>query len=117
MIVVALNGPAVLHRCLAALVGQAPAESGVEIMVVGDWRAYPEALAAVRGAFETVRWIDADGSTVPQRRSLGLGRARGDIVALLEDDCLVGDDWCRAVLQAHASPEPAIETPPIRREV
>jgi hypothetical protein len=108
VIVVSLNTPAVLSRCLGALTGSAPAGSRVEIVAVGDWPVEDDSFAQVRAAFRTVTWIDAPGSTVPQRRSLGIERTQGEIVALLEDDCVAADGWCRSVLRAHESPAVAI---------
>jgi hypothetical protein len=41
-------------------------------------------------------------------RAVGLRRAQGKIVALLEDHAAPSSDWCAAVLDAHRGPEAAI---------
>ena len=110
VVVVSLSAPEVTARCLDALAPQGE-DAPVDILVVGDFGAAPAGAAAVRTRFPTVRWVDAPGSTVPERRRLGLDRARGTIVALLEDDCLVPAGWCRSVIRAHAHPSPAIGGP------
>ncbi len=46
--------------------------------------------------------------TVPQLRSLGIQQAQGEIVALLEDDCLVTGAWCQRIIQAHQAPHAVI---------
>jgi hypothetical protein len=46
-----------------------------------------------------VRWLDAEpGHNVPHMRAAAIRLAAGEVVALLEDDCLVGPAWCEAVL-------------------
>ena len=108
VVVVALNRSALLHRCLEALTSPTNASPDVEILVAGDWQTDGTGLASLRSAFPAVTWVDAPESTVPQRRTRGITAARGETVALLEDDCVVSDGWCEAVLHAHDTPSPAI---------
>lgn len=62
--------------------------------------------SGVRTRFPAVRWIDAPaGSTVPRLRAAGIELARGEIVGLLEDDCVVSPGWCLAAIGAHAGPD------------
>jgi hypothetical protein len=35
---------------------------------------------------------------VPRLRGLGIAQARADLIALIEDDCVVADGWCRAAI-------------------
>jgi glycosyltransferase involved in cell wall biosynthesis len=100
IVVVSFNPPAMLARCLASLERQA-AEHGAEVLVV---RAGGDGLAESR--HETpVRWVSGPpGETIPRLRQLGIRAAAGDIVGLLEDDCIVDGGWCAAALAAHAGP-------------
>jgi hypothetical protein len=43
-----------------------------------------------------------------RRRAVGLGAARGEIVALTEDQMVPEAEWCAALVQAHRAPHPAI---------
>ena len=97
VVVVCINNLDALHRCLAALVPQlSPGQ--VELLAVGHWGDRGNASAR----FSEVCWVSAPAAaTVPQMRAQGLKESRGDIVALLEDDCVVGDGWCGAVIRAH----------------
>lgn len=95
VVVASLNDGAVLMRCVKALVAQADAAK-VEILVVRDVErsdGFDKAVAESR--FPDVRWIEGPpGCTVPRLRSLGIAASRGEVVALLEDDCLVQEGWC-----------------------
>ncbi len=107
VVVIAINGPRTLEECLDALVEQSR-ERGVEILVVMD-AAKVESHRGVRERFPEVRWLDASPlSTVPQMRSLAIAQCRRDIVALLEDDCVVEPGWCDAVIEAHRGHDAAI---------
>jgi glycosyltransferase involved in cell wall biosynthesis len=107
VIVVCLNSWQVLSQALDALAPQVIADD-VEVLVVGRWDDRSDD-SERRLRYPGVTWISATNeSTVPQLRTLGIRRSRGDIVALLEDDCVVTDAWCRAVIRAHAAPFPAI---------
>lgn len=107
IIVVCLNSSRVLSKALAAIAPQV-ATDDVEALVVGRWDERPED-AALRSRYRALTWVAAPAaSTVPQLRTLGIQQSRGDIVALLEDDCVVPATWCRAVICAHEASSPAI---------
>jgi hypothetical protein len=49
-----------------------------------------------------VVWVRAPGADIFELRALGTARARGAIIAVTEDHCLVAPDWCERILAAHA---------------
>jgi len=103
---VSFNRLDVLTQCLDALTAQA-AGLDVEVIVVRD--AGHQDTSDVKSRFSHVRWIDPPArATVPEMRQLGMRACQGDIVALLEDDCVVDPAWCLAVIEAHASDDAAI---------
>ena len=71
---------------------------GVEVIVASD----PDRVAPVPlpgGA----RWVvGGRGDGVPRLRRLGADRARGPVVAFVEDACVVGPGWVDAILKAFA---------------
>ncbi len=120
VVVVSFNGAAVVRNCLTKLTPDAQ-HAGAEVLVVSNWQD-AAGREALEREFPGVRWVDApDGQIVPRLRRLGMAASRGRIVALLEDDCLVGDGWCGAVLVAHRTSDVAIggavEPGPYRRGI
>lgn len=113
VIVVSFNQLSVLRRCLAALrqcLVAFQSQSGrfnVEIIVIRDWKDSDD--KQIKNEFTQFDWIDAsDGSTVPAMRRAALLQCRGKLVGFTEDDCIVSDDWCAKVIEAHKSDNVAI---------
>jgi hypothetical protein len=72
---------------------------GAEIIVAdGHGQGGPEGTSA---GFPSVIWLRSPGASVYQLRSMAMAKARGQIIALTEDHCLVAPDWCRAILASH----------------
>lgn len=101
VIVVSAGRGDTLSRCLDALLPQARA-MGAEVLVVrrpGDGSR--ERLVA---AHPEVAFVDATAEdNVPRMRARAIRQAAGSIVALLEDDCVVGEGWGKVVLAAQAA--------------
>jgi hypothetical protein len=74
-------------------------ELGVEILIVdGHGQGVPEDLAI---RYPGAMCLKKPGASVFALRTLGMQQARGEIVALTEDHCRVGPDWCRQLLETH----------------
>jgi hypothetical protein len=71
--------------------------SDAEVLLIDG---HGDGLPAELGAF--VRCIVAPGADVFTMRAVGIGEARGVVIAITEDHCRVGPDWCEQVLEAHA---------------
>ena len=107
VIVVSFSRPAILERCLSALVAEVRSVQA-EVLVVRR----SDDVEALRSRFPTLRWIPArPDETVPRMRSLGLESSGGDPIALLEDDCVVAEGWCAALLSAHQGSSAAVGGP------
>lgn len=115
IVVISFNAPDILRQCLRAATREAGADGEVIVVRRGG--------APSSGGGEPhigVRWIPApEDAAVPHMRSLGIAASRGEIVALLEDDCVAGAGWAAAILEAHAAPCAAaggpVEPGPYRR--
>ena len=109
IIVIALNAIGLLERCLEKVAEEM--EEQIEVLVVGRWSDEVER-ERLRASFPRMRWLAAPpDANVPLMRNLGVQHSRGELVALLEDDCLVGDGWARRVVDAHGARYVAIGGP------
>ncbi len=108
VLVIAFNGPRLLERCLNSLAAQT-VQQDVEVLVVGAFDAVTSEAPPLALRFPRAQWLRVPpGSTVPQMRYLGMVRSQGDIVALLEDDCVAPPTWYEELLNAHRAPWLAI---------
>ncbi len=98
VVVASLRERRLLDACLASLLPQC-ARHDAEIVVA---RACPLAeFRELEAAYPKVLFVPApDGSTIPYLRSAGMAAADGDIVALTEDHCVVGEDWVAQLISA-----------------
>jgi hypothetical protein len=95
VVIAAFSGEAALGGCLDAL---APQVAEAETIVAGAFDA--AALDALRRRYPWAVFVTAPaGASVFVLRALGLARASGRVVALLEDHCVVGAGWLAALLQ------------------
>jgi hypothetical protein len=83
-------------EAVARTVASIGATDGMEVIVASDTdRVAPGPLAG--GA----RWVVGErGDGVPRLRRLGADRARGRVVAFVEDACVVGPGWAEALRKA-----------------
>lgn len=102
VVIAAWNGNAMLRQCLSSL--NEKGEAGdTEIIVMSNFRDGTRAM--IEQEFPTFkhRSFDAE-TTVPALRAEGIRRASGEIVALLEDNCTVDENWCSEIRRAHKTP-------------
>lgn len=108
VIVVCLNSAQVREACLASLVSQVNGE-GIEVLAVGPWETGNEEQNRMSQRFPNVSWLSVSNhTTVPQMRTCGILQSQGEVIALLEDDCVVADGWCLEILKAHTGNQPVI---------
>lgn len=112
VVVTVVGGKDFLVRCLSRLTAQA---EGRAIEIVVPYDATVEGIEEVRSRFPGVVFVDlgavrtrgrpgthtAAHELYDRRRARGLGAARGDIVAIVEDYDIPAPDWCDQVLEAH----------------
>jgi GT2 family glycosyltransferase len=99
VIIAASNSVSLLDDCLASLQSCKPGEDTETIVVsnhdngVGELlrKKYPDAKGFV---------VSSD-TTVPELRSRGIGLAKGEIIALTEDNCVVDSQWLTEIKRAH----------------
>ena len=101
VIIAAWNGPAALRPCLGSLTTQLDVTRD-EIIIVSNFESDIQDLLST---FAFVKHVTLTADTdVPRLRSCGIELARGEIVALLEDHCIVDDRWSAEIKKAHELP-------------
>lgn len=117
VVVALISGrPEHLEGCLAALLQQVDPPS-MEIIVACDARLQDS--ARFQAQYPTVQFLSAaepsDAAKTgwirehhDQLRALGLHHARGEIIALIQDNCLPEAYWCATVAREHAASHAAI---------
>lgn len=100
-VVPTIRGLPDLRPALERLVPQVKAAGGEVLVVDGSAAGPPSAdqLAALGG--DAIRWVNVPHGSVFQLRYAAYRLARGDIVAVTEDHCLVDEDWIERILEAH----------------
>lgn len=102
VVVITRDRPQWLRRCLASLAAQTlPAR---EVIVVDSSQGRDsEALAA---RFPNVRYLrfPAGRRGMPAARNAGAERARGEVVAFLDDDCEASPRWLASLAAAYRDP-------------
>lgn len=106
VVVAAWNSPAHLRACLDSLACEQQRTS-FDVIIC-----FPTGLgfeAAIPPGESTVAGVALQGTpTVPTLRKAGLDRARGQVVAFLEDHAQVVPGWARALLAGYEAPLPGV---------
>lgn len=94
--------PERLRECVAALARQTMPADSFEIVVVDDGSPQPfvppEATAP---AGPTIRFIRQPNAGPSAARNRGVEEARGELIALTDDDCLPTPTWLESLVTAH----------------
>jgi glycosyltransferase involved in cell wall biosynthesis len=106
VVIASVNGLPIIDDCLGSLFKQ---EKTAELEVIVVARCPKEVIASICEKYSNVKLIEAPSRTsIPQLRALGFRESSGDIVAVLEDHCLVASDWAQRVIETHRFRYPVI---------
>jgi glycosyltransferase involved in cell wall biosynthesis len=109
IIVPSVTGLPVVAECLQSLIDQEGAD-GAEILVLD--RCGEATRAVLRSRFPQTQVIPVEGRpSIPALRAIGIERAKGQMVAILEDHCIAQPGWLRAIEQAYEAGHRAIGGP------
>ncbi len=91
-----------LKECLKSLTHQTQSPD-TEVIVVSNYDDGIQGL--IEKEFPFVKYLSLPkDTTVPALRSKGIALSGGEIVALIEDHCLLDKNWCSEIKRAHNSP-------------
>jgi glycosyltransferase involved in cell wall biosynthesis len=96
-----VNGLPMIGECLEALAAR-PQDLQVEVIVADA--AGGESVRMIREQFPWVKLLTpAECLSIPQLRAAALAHSQGDIVAVIEDHCIVDGRWYEATVEAHSA--------------
>lgn len=99
IVIAAWNDPASLSACLSSLAPQV--DASIEVIVVSNY----DCTLEIEQRFAFARFSrEPDTAIVPELRTKGVLQSSGQIVAILEDHCTVGDEWCAEIIKSHELP-------------
>lgn len=106
VVIAAVNGFPALKDCLGSLSQQ----SGVDELEVIVANRRSDGLGKVlRQKYPWVKLIEAPPhTTIPQLRALAFREVSAEVVAVLEDHCIVEKDWALRIIAAHEVDHPVI---------
>jgi hypothetical protein len=108
VVIASVNGWHVLGPTLDAL-DELPERDRIEVIVVEA--AGGDTCEQARARRPAVRVVESPRLPIPRLRYQGVTRARGRLVAILEDHARVDRGWAAAVIEAHRAPVGAVGGP------
>lgn len=102
VVVVSWHRPDHLRRCLMSLRQQD--HPALELCLVLDPDAAARTLADLQQGGWTARLAQNPGGNISQARNIGLGLARGELVAFIDDDAVAEPTWASRLAAAFADP-------------
>lgn len=102
VVVVSWHRPDHLRRCLMSLRQQE--HPALELCLVLDPDAAARTLADLQQGGWTARLAQNPGGNISQARNIGLGLARGELVAFIDDDAVAEPTWASRLAAAFADP-------------
>jgi len=99
VIIASVNGPPMIDECLAALAAQRH-DSTPEIIVVDVTGESTVRLIEARYPWVKVVPL-AERLSIPNLQVVGLAHATGDVIAIIEDHCIVDQAWCETIIGVH----------------
>jgi glycosyltransferase involved in cell wall biosynthesis len=106
VVIASVNGLPILEECLESLHQQSGVK-GLEVIVAN--RCADGVGTVLRERYPWVKLIEAPSdTTLPKLRAMAFQESSGDLVAVLEDHCLVEPNWARQMIEAHRSEYPVI---------
>lgn len=106
VVIASVNGLPMIDDCLAALADQHGSHDAQVIVadVMGE-----ETINLIKEKYPWVKLLNfPERLTIPQLRSAALALSTGDIIAVIEDHCVVDDHWYEEIVKAHSNYEECV---------
>ena len=101
VIIPSYNSEGTIERCLSSLINQSSDVKFEVIVVDSSTDATPR---IIRQSFPDVTLVSLKEQTFPgHARNIGIERAKGNILAFIDADCIVSAHWLSNIIKAHES--------------
>jgi glycosyltransferase involved in cell wall biosynthesis len=101
-----VNGYPVIGECLESLYGQSCADR-IEVVVAN--RCKDGVNDKIAREYPDVKLLDApERTTIPVLRAMAMRETAGNVIAVIEDHCIVDKEWAGQILEAHRGKYPVI---------
>jgi len=106
VVIASVNGFPILGECLDSIRRQTQVKD-LEVVVVN--RCAKGVGATIKKHHPWVKLIEASTETsIPHLRAMAFRQCEGDVVAVIEDHCILEPNWAGRLLEAHQTPYAAI---------
>lgn len=106
VVIPSYNSRLTIEKCLNSLLNQRTSQRFEVILIDSSTDGTAE---LVRCKFPFVRMHHFSGQKFPgEARNIGIAKARGKIIAMIDADCVAAEDWIDQLAVAHESPWSAI---------
>jgi len=105
VVISTLDRPDALAACLEGVLAQAPAPFEVVVVDQSAGPATRELVERTAGGPTELVYVKHRGRGLGASQNTAVAVARGDIVAVIDDDCVPGGGWLRALRRAFAEGE------------
>jgi len=117
VVIPARNEEVLIFRVVRSVLGQCPAGSAMEVIVVDDGSTDGTEEEARRAGARVVKMgTEVRSGSPAAARNLGASMAAGNPLIFLDADCVPGEGWLESILTAHAGGETVVggslELPP-----
>lgn len=101
VVIASVNGLPIIDECLNALARQ---RGGVEVETIVVDCCRNGTAEHIRRHFPLVKlFVMGTRLGIPELRAIAISHATADVVAVIEDHCIVPEDWAEETLKAHQS--------------
>ena len=101
VVIPSVNGLPIIRECLESIYRQK--NSDISEVIVIDC-SNEQTRKVIGETFDDIILIHPQRKkTIPELRAIGIKKAKCDIVAMIEDHCIVSENWFTEILKAHES--------------
>lgn len=102
IIIITFNRKKILKRCINSLLTQTY-QGKKELIIIDDGSTdgTKNQIIKLQKKYKNIKYFFQENKGFASARNLGLKKAKGDIIAFTDDDCVPKEDWLERIVQKH----------------